>query len=404
MLKHMYISGFKALSDFHMDFGFLNILIGENSCGKSTILQAMDFMRAFAVRDIDEYLNERGWLFEDIIPNNIYDEIKTNNNELVYKINITALFRLNVNGILKEISWSFNVFKLSGTIYTEEAFTDKENDSIIFARDHIDYATHDYVKGFTFKSSFMKMIDINKPSDKVPQALYSIKKFLSESSSLELISPDKIREKKRPNDPFYEIGIYGNRLMDYINNMSAEKQKELNTVISKIIGYQIEMNINRDATGLIDINLNELFGEDKFEIKSKHISDGLLRILALTALSLETGKSGYLLIDEIEDGINPYLIELIINMLRESTLKNGRQVVITTHSPIVLDYSKNDEATFMWRDHKGKINAKKLFSSENMKNILVNFNPGEVWLNYSKNEILELIRSPNNEVNNDTNG
>jgi hypothetical protein len=67
----------------------------------------------------------------------------------------------------------------------------------------------------------MKMIDINKPSDKVPQALYSIKKFLSESSSLELISPDKIREKKRPNDPFYEIGINGNRLKEYINKMNV---------------------------------------------------------------------------------------------------------------------------------------------------------------------------------------
>jgi predicted ATPase len=44
----------------------LTVLIGENSCGKSTILQAIDFLRSAASRDIPEYLRERKWTLEDL--------------------------------------------------------------------------------------------------------------------------------------------------------------------------------------------------------------------------------------------------------------------------------------------------------------------------------------------------
>ena len=43
MIKKLTVKNFKVISNLSIDFTPLTVLIGENSCGKSTILQALDF-------------------------------------------------------------------------------------------------------------------------------------------------------------------------------------------------------------------------------------------------------------------------------------------------------------------------------------------------------------------------
>jgi predicted ATPase len=66
MLKKLMIKNFKAIQNMTIEFTPLTVLIGGNSCGKSTVLQALDFLRSAAARDIPEYLREKGWTFEEI--------------------------------------------------------------------------------------------------------------------------------------------------------------------------------------------------------------------------------------------------------------------------------------------------------------------------------------------------
>ncbi|MCL2763413.1 MAG: ATP-binding protein, partial [Treponema sp.] len=67
MLKKLTIRNFKAIQDVTIEFTPLTVLIGENSCGKSTVLQAIDFLRSAASRDIPEYLREKGWSFTELL-------------------------------------------------------------------------------------------------------------------------------------------------------------------------------------------------------------------------------------------------------------------------------------------------------------------------------------------------
>ena len=52
MLKKLTIRNFKAIHDMTIAFSPLTVLIGENAAGKSTVLQAIDFLRSAASRDI----------------------------------------------------------------------------------------------------------------------------------------------------------------------------------------------------------------------------------------------------------------------------------------------------------------------------------------------------------------
>jgi len=66
MFQRLTIKNFKSLKDITLDFAQFTTLIGENSCGKSTVLQGIDLLSSLAQRDIDEYLKDKGWTFEDI--------------------------------------------------------------------------------------------------------------------------------------------------------------------------------------------------------------------------------------------------------------------------------------------------------------------------------------------------
>ncbi len=72
MITGFSVSNFKNLSRVPgaegslLPFGPLNVLIGPNGCGKSSLLQAIDFLRAFFYSSVEVYLRERGWNYDDL--------------------------------------------------------------------------------------------------------------------------------------------------------------------------------------------------------------------------------------------------------------------------------------------------------------------------------------------------
>ncbi len=113
------------------------------------------------------------------------------------------------------------------------------------------------------------------------------------------------------------------------------------------------------------------------EVKSWHLSDGTLRLLALTLLAYIPDDGGVYLIEEPENGVHPQAIEALYQSL--SSLIEG-QVLLATHSPVMvaqatpselLCFSKNDGATDIvrgdlhpkLRDWQGKINLAQLYAA-----------------------------------------
>ena len=70
MIKSIYIDNFKILNDFRLDFEPVTVLIGENSVGKSTVLQALELLSYFTqgkkYGTLDNYLSGNAWAVKDI--------------------------------------------------------------------------------------------------------------------------------------------------------------------------------------------------------------------------------------------------------------------------------------------------------------------------------------------------
>ena len=77
--------------------------------------------------------------------------------------------------------------------------------------------------------------------------------------------------------------------------------------------------------------------EPDIEVPSWLLSDGTLRLLALTLLAYLPSQQGIYLIEEPENGIHPLALEAVYQSL--SSVYDG-QVLLASHSPLVLGLSK----------------------------------------------------------------
>jgi predicted ATPase len=86
------------------------------------------------------------------------------------------------------------------------------------------------------------------------------------------------------------------------------------------------------------------------EVPSWLVSDGTLRLLALTIPAYLKDLDGVFLVEEPENGIHPRAIETVIQSL--SSIYNG-QVLIATHSPVALNMLEAHEVLCFAKDPSG---------------------------------------------------
>jgi hypothetical protein len=85
-------------------------------------------------------------------------------------------------------------------------------------------------------------------------------------------------------------------------------------------------------------------------ISSWLVSDGTLRLLALTLLAYVPDLSGIYLIEEPENGIHPRAVETVYQSISSVY---GAQVLLTTHSPAIINMAKPEEILCFACDEQG---------------------------------------------------
>jgi predicted ATPase len=81
------------------------------------------------------------------------------------------------------------------------------------------------------------------------------------------------------------------------------------------------------------------------------LSDGTLCFAAITAAFFQQDMPDIVKIEEIENGIHPSRLRLLLELLRSQSRGSGPQVFATTHSPVVLAWldEKDFETTFLFK-------------------------------------------------------
>jgi predicted ATPase len=77
--------------------------------------------------------------------------------------------------------------------------------------------------------------------------------------------------------------------------------------------------------------------EENFKVPSWLLSTGTLRVAALLACLRHPNPPPLLIVEEIENGLDPRTLHLVVEEIRAAITAQTTQVILTTHSPYLLD-------------------------------------------------------------------
>lgn len=131
---------------------------------------------------------------------------------------------------------------------------------------------------------------------------------------------------------------------------------ELEERLTRLVPNIKRIALPRGENQTFSLELIDRYSEH--HIPASDISDGTLRILAfLTALYQEDTPS-IICFEEIENGVHPWLLHKMTELLKivstEGITGKPVQILITTHSPVLLNYVEPEQVRAVELDHEGK--------------------------------------------------
>lgn len=383
-IQHISVDNFKSLVGFEMPLGHFNCLIGLNGAGKSTLLQFFDFLSQQVKGQMDNWLTKRQWKATEL------------NSKLTNRLNIefTIDFETESN---QKLQWtaSFNRRELRCTkekLTLQDKTLLKVEDGQYQLYKEENTLMQAYLQGtiaFEYQGSILSQIKEEQLTDKLKQ----FKSFWQNLHALDLLSPTLLRQSAR--DAQGMLGLGGEKLAAFLYELPPTQTQaiiaELKANYPQLQAYEV----SNKKLGWKRLSITEQFQNKAIATEARHVNDGLLRMLAIFAQL--TTKQSFLLLDEIENGINPELIEFLVDQL----VQTQAQTLVTTHSPVILNYLEDEVAKqgliYLYKNEMGATQAIRLFDIPSMAEKLTVMAPGEVYQDTHLRELYQEIQTLQNQ-------
>lgn len=377
MLKRVKIQGYKSLADIEVHLQPLSVLVGPNASGKSNFLDALQLLSRIATSNSLRNAFEppyRGSPLESFTfgPHGIKDLLAQERVSFTIEIDV-ELSQATVdvlNGQAQELRI------LTPKIVREGDKTDLPLD-LPFIRERLlryRIEIETLPKTGILRIADEKLIALGEGEITVSglsldrnaghplQSILSTRPYIHLSPYVVAMRQElaswffyylEPRERMRIPDPVKEvrhIGMMGEELAAFLNILQAldENQfkaleKALHMIIPSIMGIDVTVN------NLGNVELNLLQGETP--IPAELLSEGTLRVLGLLALGGAKEPPALIGFEEPENGIHPDRLDLVALLLK-TLASNDTQVIVTTHSPTLLDFIPG-ESLYIFRQSNG---------------------------------------------------
>ena len=371
VITSLEIDNFKSLLEFKLPLAKFNCLVCLNGAGKSTVLQAIDFISQLMKGDVSGWLESRNWENSDL------------NSKLTKKSNIEFELVFNLDG--KVINW-FGSFNRTTLRCTKEYI--KQGSNYLMTVNDGRYSLKPRINPsqeiiFDYQGSILSVLKDNQ----LNETILAIKHNVLNIHSLDLISPELLRTRNRKADG--KLGLGGQNLSAFIHEAGENIQKAITKKLQEMYGQLDSLEVKSLRSGWKQLEIVENFDGQKITSLARHVNDGMLRLMAI--LSQLEIPNAFLLFDEIENGINPELVEFLMDML----VKSDDQIMITTHSPLFLNYLDDDVAKegviYLYKQHSGRTKAVRLFDIPSMQKKLQFMGVGEAFIDTNLTELYREV-------------
>jgi predicted ATPase len=150
------------------------------------------------------------------------------------------------------------------------------------------------------------------------------------------LSPTQMRIPSHPGQT--TLGDQGENLSSVLAAICADAywKQVLLEWVRKLTPMDVDdLIFDRDAAGQLLLRLVE---KDGRSVSALSASDGTLRFLAILAALLGPEPASFYFIEELENGVHPTRLSLLVDLIESQTKRRGIQVVATSHSPQLLQF------------------------------------------------------------------
>ncbi|MCX4246222.1 AAA family ATPase [Paraliomyxa miuraensis] len=314
-----------------------NVIIGRNGSGKSTLLEALQWLDT-ALRHDTRRASDRYSGIRDLI--NLRSRMQP------------QYFELGLcwhDG--ESDDWAYNVVVVDdeGLAKVEREFLAHGSDVYIEPRGGglrllVDPSGRPVEVREPERLALGRVVDVPETTSRSPAFL---RDFWQRAVFLRLSPSDLARgspAKRASYEPLLDEG--GETLPALLNELDEEQREALVEAVQEVLPSFRGLEVS-EASGGRDVRVHYSLletmpyrgraGRSKFPIPAWMLSEGTRRITAILALLQREPPPSLLCIEEVENGLDPWTVQAVLGHLQQAA-RRGIQVVVTTHSPWLLDH------------------------------------------------------------------
>jgi len=349
-IEKLHVEDYGCLKNVDMELSRLHALVGPNDSGKSTLLRAMRLGVQLAGGSIQVSSENGNWLPFDPEPlgESLRLDLRLDGGRYTYQLERRLLSGFRERLIETE--------EFGNEEPIEEANRELHTTGLLYASSlpSLRRKRFGHLSAYFERGTRLLHLD--------PDAMRAPSQLIPETDQIQLQNEsgfglpavyDNILN--RGDDTFRQIVEDVRRLFPTVKNM--------------------RLKVTDPSTKVLEAELKT--GQ---RVPAKYMSDGLLYYLAFAALRA-MAPPAILLVEEIENGLHPARIQEVMGIMRE--ISKETQVVIATHSPLVINEMQGDEVSVVTRRPKEGTRVTLLRDTANFKERSKVYALGELWLSYA---------------------
>lgn len=379
MISEIGLENYKSVEKLTLQLGRVTVLIGENGCGKSNILEGIAMLSAAAADKLDnEFLVSRGIRVTD--PDLMKSAFETKRQstpihccaiENGARFHQTLLPRKS-DADVQSSGWTrmppigkINVsFKKSETPVEQAEASVGDQKSLKFD------------------------LDLNLPDDIPEDKIAEIAKRLEEhflthlsSSRIELAkdfpslqsfliySPENTALRRFEEEgQIQPLGIRGEGLFRMLQTFAHQDNSDRLQSLKQsmeLMGWFLDFSIPPNlAPGEYRLRIRDRFLEPSIHFDQRSANEGFLFLLFYFATFISRATPQFFAIDNIDASLNPKMCSELMRRLCELSKRHNKQVIVTTHNAAILDglnlYDDEQRLFVIYRNDKGRTKARRV--------------------------------------------
>ena len=354
-LETVRLRNFKAVRDSGVvTFTPLTVLIGNNGSGKSSLIEGLETFQNIVLHGLDEaFIPWRGFehVWNKAVPHGKKED------------QIGNMERQNAMAFEIEGGWNNSSYR--GVV---EIATDlKDGDQIVFTKEDV--------------VGFFRPKPEDGPTSELQTTFWSEVvrgwQFLN-------LEPRGMLDPKPETRTGRDIRLSkdASNIAQYLQSIDDEDPTVLEAIAETLkamlpFATDLRPDITRELQRTVYVRLYEAgLAKDQI-LPGWLLSQGTLRIVALLAVLRHPKPPAVVFIEELENGLDPRTIHLVIEEIR-SFLQSGGQVVATTHSPYLLDLLDLSQIVVVERNKTGAPTFNRP-SKQKLKGWTEKFAPGRLY-------------------------